>query len=1089
MAAPIVPYPGLRPFTEEESIFFKGRDGHIKQIIGQLQEKKILMLTGASGDGKSSLVYAGVIPNARAGFFKSKHNNWRICAFRPEKSPLRNLADALAEALELEPESTLAELRYGFSALTDLYTASGFHHEEREGDGRDAQALREAKNKACNLFILADQFEEFFTNAENLANGKPSRDAYTAVNLLLETGRLALERNLPIYVVCTMRSDFIGQCPAFKGLPEMLGFSHFFVPRLGRKELRQVIEEPARLGGGAIAPRLVELLTNEVREGVDQLPLLQHALNRLWKEADNGGQTIDFAHLARLGGLPPHLLAERERQDFELWLERQPKLRRALFENPSFPNVLNAHANELFQNAHLHAQENAPWAQAKVSAEQAQQILKVAFQCLTKIDDGRAVRHRMTLDEITRVVDLEGVSAAVVCGVLNIFRVQDNTFVQPFAHDDIESQYLPGHTVMDITHEALIRNWALLQHWGKEESDKVESYKDFRTQLVRWQENQEAKSYLLPLGPLSFFEEWHRRSSPNAQWYAKYDSRELPAREKLVQNEALHQDTLRYLAASRQRIDALAAAQRRRRMAAVAVALLVIATLSGFTFWAMQEKNEADNQRAQAGKNLELAEQQRLLAEAKAQELELSQAATEEQKTLAEANARDAMRLKGQSDSLLLVAQALRRLAEAKGYLAERSANDALTEKGIAEIKRQEAEAAQMAALMASEDARKQGYLAMAQALTYKSRVNFEDKQVNLLLALHAYKFHTQNGGNPKDASIYQALLNAWQISGHPNLIDHPNNLYIGNRFAQDEMVGIERDGEVWRTRGELTERLAQLGENTPINQAFVLSDRVLLTCHEDKSLNLWTVQGGKAERQRLSGHEDFVRCASVSPDSALLATGGRDGQLNLWSLENPERRPVYTWSVAPARVTSAHFLADGRLVLTDSKGTLWLKEPGQDPRQLDKAPVGIHNSFLSEELGLLAVNLEDGKVWLYDAASLQKRESLDVGTARVEVAAFDERLRLVAFASADKKIKVFDATDFNRVPILITDHEQKVSFLYFESSQLKAICYDNSLRFWDMDTERLAKAMKGDLRRDLDLDEWQRYIGDGIPFETLYQP
>ena len=93
----ICSYPGLRPFNEDEAIFFKGRDEHIEQITRQLEEKKFLMLTGASGDGKSSLVYAGLIPNARAGFFKAKFGNWIVVDFRPERSPLKNLADALSD--------------------------------------------------------------------------------------------------------------------------------------------------------------------------------------------------------------------------------------------------------------------------------------------------------------------------------------------------------------------------------------------------------------------------------------------------------------------------------------------------------------------------------------------------------------------------------------------------------------------------------------------------------------------------------------------------------------------------------------------------------------------------------------------------------------------------------------------------------------------------------------------------------------------------------------------------------------------------------------------------------------------------------
>src|SRR5450631_2814311 len=97
----ICPYPGLRPFNDEESIFFKGRDHNIKVIIELFEKKKFMMLTGASGDGKSSLVYAGLIPNARAGFFKSKYTQWCVADFRPERTPFQNLCKAVARQLDI----------------------------------------------------------------------------------------------------------------------------------------------------------------------------------------------------------------------------------------------------------------------------------------------------------------------------------------------------------------------------------------------------------------------------------------------------------------------------------------------------------------------------------------------------------------------------------------------------------------------------------------------------------------------------------------------------------------------------------------------------------------------------------------------------------------------------------------------------------------------------------------------------------------------------------------------------------------------------------------------------------------------------
>ena len=89
----ICPYTGLRSFTEEESLYFKGRDLQVDEITSLLEKNKFLMVTGASGEGKSSLIYAGLIPNAKAGFFKSKHTNWVIADFRPERSPVKSLAE------------------------------------------------------------------------------------------------------------------------------------------------------------------------------------------------------------------------------------------------------------------------------------------------------------------------------------------------------------------------------------------------------------------------------------------------------------------------------------------------------------------------------------------------------------------------------------------------------------------------------------------------------------------------------------------------------------------------------------------------------------------------------------------------------------------------------------------------------------------------------------------------------------------------------------------------------------------------------------------------------------------------------------
>ena len=75
---------------------------------------------------------------------------------------------------------------------------------------------------------------------------------------------------------------------------------------------------------------------------------------------------------------------------------------------------------------------------------------------------------------------------------------------------------------MDITHESLIRNWGLLASWAKEEYDHLTVYEDFKKQLDRWLESNKSRGFLLPIGPLTFFENWHKTLTPNEYWINRY---------------------------------------------------------------------------------------------------------------------------------------------------------------------------------------------------------------------------------------------------------------------------------------------------------------------------------------------------------------------------------------------------------------------------------------------------------------------------------------------------------------------------------------------------------------------------------------
>lgn len=588
----ICPYTGLRSFTEEESLYFKGRDLQVDQVTALLEQNKFLMVTGASGEGKSSLIYAGLIPNARAGFFKAKYTNWVVADFRPERMPITNMANGLAEKFTIPSATIETELRRGFSSLVDLYTNSEYYTDEDDDSWKQLtdQEKKDKKRKAANLMIIVDQFEEFFTNPENFFKEAPSQDSQIVVNLILETARIAIRKNLPIYVVCTMRSDYIGQCSAFRGLPEYIGFSQFFVPRLKRKDLKQVIEEPAILSGNRISQRLIERLVYDIAEGVDQLPILQHALSQVWRAASQGQEEMDLIHYAMVGGMPADELPDEDQARFQKWFAQLPEYHKEYYTETGLGKVIEIHASVLYENAWEDYNKQHP--DKPITQQDAKRIIALAFSCLTKIDNSRAVRSRMTLSEITAIINTPAFSTKVVGEVLNIYREDGNSFVRPFIlSEDSTTNYLAPDAVLDITHESLIRNWDKLNTWANQEFEFYGTYLDFKKQLDRWKESGKSSDYLLPIGPLTYFENWNAKCKPNAGWIKRYA--EVQEDKVLADQHAKEvlADSNEFLTRSARKVAVTRAFMKYgpQRIATIA-AMIIMLALSGFYWYDAEQK-------------------------------------------------------------------------------------------------------------------------------------------------------------------------------------------------------------------------------------------------------------------------------------------------------------------------------------------------------------------------------------------------------------------------------------------------------------------------------------------------------------------
>jgi formylglycine-generating enzyme required for sulfatase activity len=313
----------------------------------------------------------------------------------------------------------------------------------------------------ANLLILVDQFEELF-RYRDLAS---QEEAEAFVALLLAS---ADDRELPIYIVLTMRSDFFGECARFDGLVEAVCESIYLCPRLTRNQIIAAIEGPARVLGGRVEPALAARIANDMGTEPDQLPLMQHAMMRLWEEAllrDRDAPSLHVDDYVAAGGLKANL---------------------------------SRHADEILAEVTC------------VSAAHSD-IARHLFCLVTDGDGQRATRRLAPVAEVAAVSEQP---IEEVASVADAFRAPGRSLLMP-----PPDRPLGADSVLDVSHESLIRQWDTLKEWDRREAQSVRQYREAERNVQRWLAGRAA---LWQPDELRTLLAWRKRERPNAAWAARY---------------------------------------------------------------------------------------------------------------------------------------------------------------------------------------------------------------------------------------------------------------------------------------------------------------------------------------------------------------------------------------------------------------------------------------------------------------------------------------------------------------------------------------------------------------------------------------
>lgn len=622
------PFPGLRPFESSETHLFFGRDGQSEELLRRLKRTRFLAVVGTSGSGKSSLVRAGLLPALQGGLMASAGSDWRIAILRPGGDPIGNLARALASPTVLgsrdekgdDMQAVMAEttLRRSSLGLVELVSRA------RAKLDHDGQPLFPDYE---NLLVVVDQFEELFRFKQLIEAENSKEDAAAFVKLLLQA--VGQQEEKKIYIVLTMRSDFLGDCSQFFELPEAINNGQYLIPRMTRDERREAISGPVAVGQGAISEPLVNQLLNDIGDNPDQLPILQHALMRTWDHwlSHRNGNPIDIPDYHAIGGMA---------------------------------EALSRHADEAY--AELNDSQKA--------------IAEKLFKGLTeKGTDNREIRRPM---EVREICELTGANEAEVISVVEVFRREGRSFLMPPPTDALTGAPVPlnRESLIDISHESLIRNWERLKVWVDEESRSARIYKRLAETAVL---HSEGGAGLWRDPDLGVALMWREGGQPNHVWAKRYHA-EFPLAMRFLDASVTSRDADRFIREKQRRKEI-----RQKRTTLIAVSLtvvclfafasLVYAVASRTT--AIRAEQEALIQLQEARRQKQAAQTQSEDAQQKTRDAQVQSQMAQRQAQMANVVAEEARLQSNEASRNLQEARKQSQMAQQKADMAEKVANRA----------------------------------------------------------------------------------------------------------------------------------------------------------------------------------------------------------------------------------------------------------------------------------------------------------------------------------------------------------------------------------------------------------------------------
>ena len=1066
---PPSPYRGLFAFREADAPLFFGRDAFVAQLRAAAATQPLVAVVGASGTGKSSAVFAGLVPALRPD------PTWLVApgegySLRPGAQPLRALAATLLPLLDP-----------GLSETARLHDLSALEAQLRQEPAllRDVVGRILAKHPpARRLLLVLDQFEELYT----LGADPPEQQIFVD-RLLAALPAPPPGRPPPLTAVLTLRGDFYGAALAYRPLADALQGRVVNLGPMTAAELQAAIEQPALARGVGLGEGLTARLLEAVAAAPGELPLLEFTLDQLWAR-QHGGRLTHAAYMA-LGGVGQALAAHADAVYAAYPAATQAALRRV------FVQLVQPGAGTADTRRVARLSELAPGDRALVPD------LASARLAVTGADAGQA-----------ETVELVHEALISHWAPLHAWLAADREFR---TWQERLRGALRDWTASGRDADALLRG-ALL------------------ATALEWQRTRGAD---LSADEQEYLAASQAQQAAAEQAAEAARQRELVQAQALAAEQAQRAETAQALAAEqervaeveRQRADEQARANRQLRQRAVrlrvalAVAILMaLAALAGgwlaFNQSQVATANQvaADNARATAVLDREAAVHAQTTAEA-----ELHAEATAETGSyvsLARARALQARAVQA-SDSDLSVLLAMEAVSTTRRLPTPFVVPEAAT--ALYDLLAGWPEPAALrghtgrvtsaawspdgkSLVTASDDGTARVWDAASRQLLHtlightnvvrsaawspdgKSLVTASEDntarvwdaasgQLRLTLTGHTDAVLSA-AWSPDGKSLVTAsgggTARVWDAASgqlRATFDDHTGALFSAAWSPDGKSLVTASGGgpvRVWdvasrQLRLTLTGHTAQV-----LSAAWSPDGRQIVTASADGTARVWDAANGHP-LHTLTGHISYVYMAAWSPDGRQILTASADGTARVWDAASGQLRVTLTANSWP--LSSAAWSPDGRQIVTaswDKTARVWDATSGQLLLTLTGHTDHVLSAAWSPDGKSLVTASEDKTARIWDLAGGQLRVTLTGHTSLVISAAWSPDGKNLVTASQDKTARVWDAASGH--PLLtLTDYTNWVlSAAWSPDGKSLVTASDRTAQVWDAASGQLLHTLTG---------------------------